>query len=255
MGVSIKYFGVSAFELVTESKARLLIDPYLGDNPWSPVKPADLGPVDAVLVTHAAFDHLGDAFDILERDEQSILVCGDDVKTEALRRGIPEGRVRRINPFGRVVRLPSGVSTRGVEARHPSRITKGNEYLPGWALGLVVCTEGGVRLYHTGDTALFGDIKLIGWFYRPNILMINIGALPGHEPIITPFQAAEAVTWVNPDVVIPMHYDPQTDVLDRFVYCVREAAPHVQTVALNPGDWVKFEPFRMTIESPCNPHP
>jgi L-ascorbate metabolism protein UlaG (beta-lactamase superfamily) len=61
MTTHIRFFGVAAYEIVTSQGQHILIDPFLDDNPGSPIKSEELEQVDLVLVSHAAFDHLGDA--------------------------------------------------------------------------------------------------------------------------------------------------------------------------------------------------
>ena len=60
MTVSIRFLGTAAFEIITARGKRILIDPYLDENPVSPIEVADLAQLDLLLVTHAAYDHLGD---------------------------------------------------------------------------------------------------------------------------------------------------------------------------------------------------
>ena len=79
MSVSIRFLGTAAFEIRTATGKRILIDPYLDENPVSPLKVGDLDPVDLLLVTHAAIDHLGDAEAILRRSPDLVLICGTGV--------------------------------------------------------------------------------------------------------------------------------------------------------------------------------
>ncbi len=60
MATTIRFFGVAGYEIITEAGRHILLDPFLDENPGSPVKSRDLERVDLILVSHAAFDHLGD---------------------------------------------------------------------------------------------------------------------------------------------------------------------------------------------------
>jgi L-ascorbate metabolism protein UlaG (beta-lactamase superfamily) len=75
----IRFFGVAAYEIVTNAGHRILLDPYVDDNPGSPVKSHELERVDLILVSHAAFDHLGDTEAIAKRTGAPV-VCGGEVK-------------------------------------------------------------------------------------------------------------------------------------------------------------------------------
>ena len=78
MAATLRFFGTAAYELVTEAGTRVLIDPYMDSNPACPVKVAELDKVDLVLVTHNAYDHVGEAADILKRDGCPV-ICAKDV--------------------------------------------------------------------------------------------------------------------------------------------------------------------------------
>ena len=80
MTVSIRFLGTAAFEIITAANKRILIDPYLNENPKSPYKVSDLDHLDLLLVTHAAYDHLGDTAKILHQFPDLPLICGADVR-------------------------------------------------------------------------------------------------------------------------------------------------------------------------------
>ena len=112
MPVSIRFLGTAAFQITTANGKRILIDPYLDENPVSPVAVADLERVDLLLVTHAAYDHLGDAEAILRRFPDLPLICGADVRGYLMHRGIDGGRLRAI-PWGMTVQ-EAGVRVRNL---------------------------------------------------------------------------------------------------------------------------------------------
>ena len=120
MSVSIRFLGTAAFEIRTATGKRILIDPYLDENPVSPLKVGDLDPVDLLLVTHAAIDHLGDAEAILRRSPDLVLICGADVRGYLMYRGISGDRLSAI-PWGMTIE-EAGVRVRPVESRHWSYI-------------------------------------------------------------------------------------------------------------------------------------
>jgi L-ascorbate metabolism protein UlaG (beta-lactamase superfamily) len=60
--VRLQYLSNSGFLLTTEEGRRVVIDPYLTGNAAAPFGAEKIPPLDLIIVTHAAFDHLGDAF-------------------------------------------------------------------------------------------------------------------------------------------------------------------------------------------------
>ena len=96
MTVSIRFLGTAAFEIITADNERILIDPYLDDNQKSPCKGADLDHLDLLLVTHAAYDHLGDTAEILRRFPDVPLICGADVRGTLMHLGFEGDRLRAI---------------------------------------------------------------------------------------------------------------------------------------------------------------
>jgi len=243
--VKIRYLGVSAFEITTEGGTNLLIDPYISESCWCPIRVEDLKEVDFVLVSHGSSDHLGDALEIVEKTG-ALLVCGSDVAELARKRGLPETNIIETYPYG-AQREFNDVKVKAVEARHVHRIRrteKDDRFVLGVPMGFVISDANGVTVYHSGDTCIFGDMKLIGELYRPNIMMIEVGALPGFIPVSSPFELALTVRWIRPDVVIPMH-DPKGSATKLFLDYVKVGAPHSRVVVMKPGGILRFQPFQV----------
>jgi len=76
--VKLQYLSNSGFILTTEEGKRIIIDPYLTNNPRAPFGPEKIPKIDLVLVTHAAFEHLGDSFYLANCGEREGGVCGID---------------------------------------------------------------------------------------------------------------------------------------------------------------------------------
>ena len=68
--------------------------------------------------------------------------------------------------------------------------------------GYVIRMPGGFTVYHAGDTALFGDMKLIGELYKPELAMLPIG----DRFTMGPREAAYAIRLLGVKHVVPMHY-------------------------------------------------
>ena len=251
MPVSIRFLGTAAFEIITAEDKRILIDPYLDDNPVSPIKVADLDHLDLLLVTHAAIDHLGDAEAILRRFPDLKLVCGADVRGYLMYRGIDGDRISAI-PWGMCIE-EAGIRIRPVESRHWSYIqTEDMRAFSSTPLGFIVYAGEGQRIYHTGDTAIFSDLKLIGELYEPTVGLINVGVPREHRgaahgvPVyltgeMDAREAAMACQWLGLRYAIPCHHDdPSLPEIVRFREVLTEArqldptAP--EPVILSPGE-------------------
>ena len=256
MPVSIRFFGTAAFEIVAAGGQHILIDPYLDDNPVSPVRVADLEHVDLLLVTHAAVDHLGDTEVILRRFPELPLICGADVRGYLMYRGIDGERLRAV-PWGMTVE-EAGVRVRPVESRHWSYIQTGADEPGGirafssTPLGYIVYAGEGQRIYHSGDTAIFSDLKLIGELYEPTVGLINVGVPRQHRgaahgvPVyltgeMDAREAALACRWLGLRHAIPCHHDdvtlPEIVRFARLLNAARADDPAApEPVLLAPGE-------------------
>jgi len=251
MTVSIRFLGTAAFEIVTADNKRILIDPYLDENQKSPYKVRDLDHLDLLLVTHAAYDHLGDTEQILRRFPDLPLICGADVRGYLMHRGLSGERLRAI-PWGMMIQ-ESGVKVRPLYSRHWSYIqTEDGRAFSSTPLGFIVSAGDDQRIYHSGDTALFSDMKLYGELYRPTIGLINVGVPAEHRGAehgvpeyltgeMDAKEASMACQWLGLQYAIPCHHDDaELPEIVKFQQLLTEAgkkdpkAP--QPVILNPGD-------------------
>jgi L-ascorbate metabolism protein UlaG (beta-lactamase superfamily) len=249
--VAVRFLGVAAFEIITAEGKRILIDPYLDENPLSPIKVADLDHLDLLLVTHASYDHMGDAEAILRRFPDLPLICGANVRSYLMYQGIDGDRLHAV-PWGVMVE-DAGVRVRPVESHHWSYIqTEDGQVFSSVPLGFIVYAGDDQRIYHSGDTAIFSDLKLMGELYQPTVGLINVG-MPRpprgtahcHPKYLTgEMDAKEAVMasqWLGLRYAIPCHYDDPTvpPALVRFrelLTQVRHTDPTApEPVILNPG--------------------
>jgi len=216
----IRWLGHSGFEIELANKI-LLIDPWLTGNPLAAMKASDLKRADIVCVTHDHGDHLGDAVGICKRTGAPFVGIYE-LGVFAEENGVKD--VVGINIGGTVD--VKGITISMVQAFHSS--TRGAP------TGFVIKAEG-KTIYHTGDTGLFGDMKLIGEIHRPDVALIPIG----DYYTMGPREAAEAVKLIKPTIVIPMHYQtfpvlsPSAKDFTKFV---KEKAPKVKVVALKTGE-------------------
>ncbi len=246
----IRFFGVAAYELVRRNGQRILLDPFLDDNPGSPVRSTDLARVDLILVTHAAPDHLGDTAAIAKRTGAPV-VCGGEVKAYLTQMGVPAEQVRATT-WGIAVEV-AGVAVQPVECHHWSQIALPNgQFASGVPMAFIVDVDPGVRFYHYGDTAIFSDLKLQAELYRPTVGCLGIAnplEILGRYPMpgrmltaeMSPREAALAARWLGLETVLPCHFiNPQCPEVAEFEGHLRAAKAAGETVptsvVLKPGD-------------------
>ncbi|MGA3405599.1 MAG: metal-dependent hydrolase [Candidatus Bathyarchaeia archaeon] len=244
MTTKLRFFGISAFEITNSHGTKVLIDPYLDANSVSPVKTNDLERVDLILVTHGAYDHLGDAGELAKKFDAPV-ICGADVKAHLIKEGVqPEKLIPAI--WGLTVEV-AGIRVRSVESRHWSSVTEEDgTFYSGPPMGFILYPDAGVRIYHSGDSALFSDLRLIGHLYRPNIGLINV-SLPAGSPYLsgemTPYEAALAAAWLGVDYVIPTHFGMVDANVEAFLDLIKKMSseePHLKAVLLRPGETFSY---------------
>lgn len=216
----LKWLGHSAFE-INESNKVLLIDPWIS-NPMSPAKVSDYYHADYIVVTHDHSDHLGDAVEISKNSGAPIITVFE------LANFLNE--TEKVNTIGMNIggplKLDPGISVFLTQAFHSCT--------HGAPTGTII-KNGTSTIYHAGDTGLFGDMKLIGQLYRPDIALLPIGGFF----TMNPEQAAMAVQMISPRIAIPMHYSTfeaiKQDPLE-FAKKAKEFSPNTEVVVLKPGE-------------------
>ena len=196
-GVELTWLGHSTFVLQAGG-TRVLIDPWVQNNPACPDALKDPGPLDVVLVTHAHFDHIGDAVEIGRSTGAQIVSIAETSKWLA-KKGLEN--LVEMNKGGTVE--VAGVRAHMTHAVHSCGITDGDEIIYGGeAAGFVLELPNGFKLYHAGDTAVFSDMALIGKLLTPDWAMLPIG----DHYTMGPRSAAEAIRLLGVETVVPMHY-------------------------------------------------
>jgi L-ascorbate metabolism protein UlaG (beta-lactamase superfamily) len=191
----LTYFGHSCF-LLEVAGARLVLDPYLTDNPHGRVDLANV-PCDWILCTHAHEDHICDAVELAKLHGATIVAPYElaehfDTQNAKALDLMPGGGIDL--PWGRVDMTPA-IHSSALE------LPGGENRYMGVASGYVIRAEG-KSLYHAGDTALFGDMKLIGR-HGLDVALIPIG----DRYTMGPADAVEALNFLRPKLAVPMHYD------------------------------------------------
>jgi L-ascorbate metabolism protein UlaG (beta-lactamase superfamily) len=198
MSLSITWLGHATFLVRTTGGKRLLFDPWVTGNPSSPPEAKKVAELDLILLTHGHSDHTGDAVSI-GRSSGAQTVAPFELSLWLQKKGLKN--VTGMNPGGTV--HMHGLSITMVPAVHSSSVEEDGQivYL-GVATGYVIRFEDGFTAYYAGDTALFGDMRLIGEVYRPQIAFLPIGDFY----TMGPEQAAKASELLGVKQIIPMHY-------------------------------------------------
>jgi len=246
--VTVQWLGHAAFKITSVSGKVILIDPYLTKNPKAPEPYKDLkvlGKVDLILVTHAHGDHVGDAPE-LAKLHSAPLYAPAGLNDTLLALGIlPKELSMRFNKGGVITPLGPQIKVTMTRAEHSSEFrwtnpkTSATEiHVGGEPAGFIVELENGFRIYHMGDTGLFGDMKLIGEYYKPDLVLIPIG---GHF-VMSPKDAAHATNqWLRPKHAIPMHYGTNPNLKgtpEEYITALGKTPTKVH--ALKPGEAIQF---------------
>lgn len=196
-GLTVTWFGHSAFLLESVSGKRVLVDPWL-DNPKAPAGAVQINNIQIICVTHGHDDHLGLTESIAKRTGATV-VCIHEVGLYLKSKGIKS--VHGINMGGSAE--VQGIRVTMTDARHSSSLDMVNPPLAGGvAAGYVLRFENGFTVYHAGDTSVFGDMQLIGSIHHPDLALIPIG----DYYTMGPRDAAYACELINPRFIIGMHY-------------------------------------------------
>jgi L-ascorbate metabolism protein UlaG (beta-lactamase superfamily) len=230
--MQLTFFGQAGFMLEADGKT-VLIDPWLTGNPVATQKADTLNP-ETILLSHAHNDHgIEDARDISKRTGATIISTvelGDWLAAQ--------GATANPGNHGGTLAFDGGSVTL-TPAWHTSSFTTGpgTVVAAGVPAGLVI-RFGGMTIYHTGDTALFRDMELIGE-EGIDLMCVCIG----DHFTMGPKDAARAVRFVAPKAVIPMHYDtfpPIKQDAEAFKRMVEADMPSVQCFVLKPGEQRQF---------------
>jgi L-ascorbate metabolism protein UlaG (beta-lactamase superfamily) len=206
-GPELTWLGHAAFKLKTAGGTVVVIDPWL-QNPMNPDREAlqKLGKVDFILVSHGHSDHVGNAVEIAKTTGAK-LVGSFDIGSVLTQAGVPKGQAEMttLGNVGGTIELTPELKVTLVPAVHSSTFSKDETSAPapaGSPVGFVIHLKDGPTLYHTGDTDVFGDMKLIGDRYKIDVMLACIG---GHFTM-DPEAAAMATTLARPKTIVPMHY-------------------------------------------------
>ncbi|MGZ7119169.1 MAG: metal-dependent hydrolase [Methanobacterium sp.] len=231
--MEIEWFGHSAFQIVTDENLKILIDPFISNNPVCPVAVEEIE-ADIICVSHGHADHFGDTMEIANRTG-AVIVGNHELSVYLAKQGFEA----------------MGMNMGGTIYIHNIKITMVNsihssdmdfiEEMPagGSSCGYIIQLENNRKIYHSGDTGIFGDMKtVIRDIYKPDIALLPIG----DRFTMGPFEASIAAAWIDAKVIIPMHYntfpiieqDPE-----RYANIVESINKDKKVVILEPGQLYK----------------
>ena len=244
----VQWLGQSAFKIVSPAGKTIVIDPWLKANPVTPVEfktLENLGKVDVLLVTHGHLDHFADAPALAKLNNVPMYAPGDMNSTVVALGILPPELAPRFNKTGMVEPAP-GIKVTAVHAEHSSVIVwkspatgKDETHVGGEPIGFIIELEDGFKIYHMGDTGLFGDMKFIADYYKPDLVLMPIGGNFTLGPQEAAYAAKELLKIPE---VIPMHYGANPlakGTLAQFVGFMGKSKIKVHPA--KPGDVIPFQ--------------
>jgi L-ascorbate metabolism protein UlaG (beta-lactamase superfamily) len=197
-GIRLTWLGHATFRIETPGGRTLIVDPWIKGNPACPTADREVKKVDVLLCTHGHGDHIGDAVEIIEKHDPKVVgifeLCAWLQKKGAK-------QTLAMNKGG--TQAVDDVRVTMVHADHSCGIQDGDQIIYGGeACGYVIEFANGVKIYHSGDTNVFGDMRIIRELYAPEIVMLPIG----DHYTMGPREAAYACNLLKPETLIPMHF-------------------------------------------------
>jgi L-ascorbate metabolism protein UlaG (beta-lactamase superfamily) len=248
--IEVLWLGHGTFRLTSATGKVIVIDPFLKKNPRTPAKYKDLaalGKVDLILVTHGHPDHIGDLGELASISGAPIVANYELANNLAALGVVDASKTVALNKGGAYALPGTALKVHMVPAEHSSSIdmaslkpdSTGSRYLTGGvAIGFVIEFENRVRIYHTGDTDVFGDMALIGRHFRPDLALICIGGHFTMDPERAAFALRELI---KPKQAVPMHYGtfPAINRTPAELTAALGNAP-VKIIEAKPGEPLRF---------------
>jgi L-ascorbate metabolism protein UlaG (beta-lactamase superfamily) len=197
-GNKLTWLGHATFRITTPIGKVVVIDPWVQSNPMCPGPLKNFDRLDTMLITHGHFDHIADAVDLGKQFKpQVVAIYETGVWLES--KGVPN--ISAMNKGG--TQTVGELEVTMVNAIHSCGIKDGDQIIYGGeACGYIIRLPGGLTVYHAGDTAVFGDMKIIGELYAPDLALLPIGDFY----TMGPRETALAIRLLGVRHVVPMHF-------------------------------------------------
>ncbi len=220
------YEGHACFRIISQG-IEILIDPFISGNSLIAKDKRDYQP-QLILLTHGHGDHLGDALDIARNcrctlaAQVDLLAALDTVDIDSI--GFNLGGAYHYQHLAITM----------VQAFHGSTVTGPNGPLYGGLACGYIIDDGEFRIYHAGDTALFGDMEKVISRYQLDCALLPIGDFY----TMGPDDAVTAAKWLQAELVIPMHYNTFANIRqDPYLFKEKlEAKTKSKCLVLQPGE-------------------
>ncbi len=224
----ITWLGHATVLIQTAKGTNILIDPFIENNPKYPKGFELPSKIQYVLLTHGHGDHISDVVPVAKKHGSTVVAIyelADYVKEQGVEKTIGMN-------LGGTVQLDEVAATM-VDAKHSSgaQDKKGTHYV-GVAAGFVLSIPGSPVIYHAGDTNVFGDMRLIGELYQPEIALLPIG---GHFTM-SPKEAAVATRFIGAKTILPIHFGTFPPLVGTPAELATMVDAAVRVVSWNPGD-------------------
>jgi len=248
--VEVLWLGHASFRITSVAGKVIVIDPFLKVNPTTPVKYKDLaalGKVDLILVTHGHGDHVRDVGELAKLTGAKVIANFELANNMAALGIIDASKAIAMNKGGTVAPLGPGINIYMVPAEHSNSLDirfanpggTGVQHVEGgMAVGFVVELENKFKIYHSGDTDVFGDMALIRRFHHIDLALVCIGGYFTMDPERAAFALRE---YLRPKQVIPMHYGTYP-VINHTPAELKAALGNspIKVLDIKPGETLKF---------------
>ncbi len=198
-GVKLTWLGHATFHIQTPGGKSVIVDPWVMNNPMCPEKNKKLDKIDVMLCTHGHGDHIGDAVELAKKHNPKV------VGVYELCLWLQKKGAKQISPMNKGgTQQVDDIKVTMVHADHSCGIEDNGQIIYGGEpCGYVIEFQNGLKIYHAGDTNVFGDMHIIHELYAPEIVMLPIG----DHFTMSPREAAYACKLLKAKVVIPMHFN------------------------------------------------
>lgn len=247
--VQILWLGQAAFKITTVGGKVIVIDPYLTANPKTPEayrKLDALGKVDLILVTHGHADHYLDAPALAKLTGAPVWAPAGLAQSMQTLGILPVAQANRMNIGGSITPIGPGIRVTMTQAAHSSELVwhnpqsdKDETHVGGVPCGFIIEFENGKKIWHMGDTGVFGDMKLIAERFQPDLVLIPIG---GGQFVMNPADAAYATReLIKPKMALPIHYGTTpalSGTPEEYIKALGNSSTKV--LAIKPGEMVEL---------------